>query len=61
MNIISEFHGENSIRQSLIFKSQNKYHVRQLENGDVRLTQVFENLEEAENFAEDWVMGENNE
>lgn len=62
MKILSEYHGDRSIRQSLVYTNgDGKYYVRQIEDGLVRYTTKFDVLDEAEDFAEDWIMYEGEE
>lgn len=61
MNILSEYHGDKSIRQALVYKENGKYWVRQINEGNVVYTASFNYQESAEDFAEDWVRGETNE
>lgn len=60
MNILSEYHGDDSSRQALVYKESTTYYVRVMNPETVRVL-TFKTRQEAEDYAEDWVMGETNE
>lgn len=60
MNILSEYHGANSIRQAMIYRNEYGFFVRHIEN-DIVMNTKFISEQQAEIFAENWVLGEKDE
>lgn len=60
MKILSEYHGEGSERQALVYKEYSVFSVRLTGPNTVRV-ESYKTEQEAENRAEDWVLGEKNE
>lgn len=60
MKILSEYHSEGSERQALVFKENSLYSVRLTAPNSVKV-QSFKTEQEAEDCAEDWVLGEKHE
>ncbi len=54
--ILSEFHGDGSDRQALVYKENGKFYVRQIEHGSMIAVRYFDSEDVAEIYAEDWVM-----
>jgi hypothetical protein len=57
MNILSEYFGNNSEKQSLVYKENSEFCVRLLDRNAI-IVKCFGTEEEAELYAEDWVYGE---
>ena len=60
MKILSEYFSDDGIRHVIIYKENNGYYIRQIQEEQI-MTRRFDNIEFAENFAENWVRehGEN--
>lgn len=59
--IISEFESDDRQKTAIVFKRENSFRVSTYDVYFERQTEkFFDNLEEAENFAEDYVLGMNN-
>lgn len=60
MKILSEYHGDGSYRQALVYEENNHYCVRLLDR-EYMIVKTFNTEQQAEDCAEDWVRREIND
>jgi hypothetical protein len=61
MKILSEYYGKDIDRQAEIFFDENFYKVRARNEFGSYFVAFFNNMQEAENFAENYILGETHE